>query len=128
MFRDAAGNFYGTTQFGGTSGQGVVFKLDSSGKETVLYSFTGGTDGGIPIGRLVGGGGNFYGITSAGGDPTCACGTVFKLDSSGKLTVLHSFTGGTDGAQNPGQPELGLVLINGDFYGATSFGGSARKR
>ncbi|HZQ68236.1 MAG TPA: choice-of-anchor tandem repeat GloVer-containing protein [Terriglobales bacterium] len=124
LFRDAAGNFYGTTQFGGASNQGVVFKLDSSGKETVLYSFTGGSDGGIPIGRLVGGGGNFYGITSAGGDPTCSCGTVFKLDSTGKLTVLHSFTGGMDGAQNPGQPELGLVLIHGDFYGAASFGGT----
>ncbi len=123
LIRDAAGNFYGTTQSGGTSNQGVVFKLDSSGQETVLYSFTGATDGGIPIGRIVANGGSFYGITSAGGDPVCSCGTVYKLDSSGTLTVLHSFTGGTDGAQNEGQPELGLVLINGDFYGAASFGG-----
>jgi uncharacterized repeat protein (TIGR03803 family) len=123
LVRDSAGNFYGTTQSGGTSNQGVVFKLDPTGQETVLYNFTGGTDGGIPIGRLVGNAGSFYGITSIGGDPTCACGTVFKLDSSGKLTVLHTFTGGTDGAQNPAQPELGLVLINGNFYGPASFGG-----
>jgi len=123
LIRDTTGNFYGTTQFGGASNQGVVFKLDSSGQESVLYSFTGGTDGGIPIGRLLANGGSFYGVTSAGGDPTCACGTVFKLDSNGKLTVLHTFTGGMDGAQNPGQPELGLVLINGNFYGAASFGG-----
>jgi uncharacterized repeat protein (TIGR03803 family) len=123
LIRDPAGNFYGTAQFGGASNQGVIFKLDSNGQETVLYSFTGGSDGGIPIGRLFANGGNFYGITSAGGDPTCGCGTVFKLDATGKLTVLHTFTGGSDGAQNPGQPELGLVLVNGALYGAASFGG-----
>ena len=123
LIRDSAGNLYGTTQFGGALNQGVIYKLDSSGQETVLYSFTGSTDGGIPIGRLVASKGSFYGITSAGGDPTCSCGTVYKLDSTGTLTVLHSFLGGTDGAQNEGQPELGLVLINGDFYGAASFGG-----
>jgi uncharacterized repeat protein (TIGR03803 family) len=123
LIRDNAGNFYGTTQSGGTSFQGVVFKLDSSGNETVLYSFTGGSDGGIPIGRLVASGGSFYGITASGGDPTCLCGTVFKLDSSGKLTVLHAFMGGSDGSQNEAQPELGLALINGNFYGAASFGG-----
>src|SRR5271154_1059469 len=93
LIRDAAGNFYGTTQFGGTSNRGVVFKLDSTGKETVLYSFTGASDGGIPIGRVLLDGGDLYGITSLGGDPTCSCGTVFKLGSSGKLTVLHNFKG-----------------------------------
>src|SRR3984885_13573180 len=45
LIRDAAGNLYGTTAAGGTSGYGVVFKLDTTGKETVLYSFTGGADG-----------------------------------------------------------------------------------
>lgn len=125
LIRDGAGNFYGTTQSGGTSNQGVVFKLDPTGHETVLYSFTGATDGGIPIGRLLASGGSFFGITSLGGDPVCSCGTVFKLDSSGTLTVLHSFKGGTDGAQNSGQPELGLVLINGNLYGPASFGGVA---
>lgn len=123
LIRDTAGNLYGTTQFGGTSNQGVVFKINSSGQESVLYNFTGGSDGGIPIGRLLANQGSFYGMTSSGGDPTCACGTVFKLDSSGTLSVLHAFAGGTDGSQNEGQPELGLVLINGDLYGATSFGG-----
>lgn len=123
LIHDVGGNFYGTTQFGGASNQGVVFELDSTGHETVLYSFTGGADGGIPIGRLLAVGRAFYGITSSGGDPTCGCGTVFKLSLTGTLTVLHAFTGGTDGAQNPGQPELGLVAINGTFYGAASFGG-----
>ncbi|HWY55966.1 MAG TPA: choice-of-anchor tandem repeat GloVer-containing protein [Terriglobales bacterium] len=125
LIRDAAGNFYGTTQFGGPSkNRGVVFKLTPSGHETVLYSFTGSTDGGIPIGRLTrDNADNLYGMTSSGGDPTCSCGTVFKLAKNGSLKVLHSFKGGKDGAQNQGQPELGLVMVKGDLYGSASFGG-----
>lgn len=124
LIRDAAGNFYGTTQFGGASNRGLVFKLDSTGHQTILYTFTGGSDGGIPIGRLIrDSGGNLYGMTSLGGDATCSCGTVFKLAKNGSLKVLHSFKGGKDGAQNQAQPELGLVMVNGDLYGSASFGG-----
>jgi uncharacterized repeat protein (TIGR03803 family) len=124
LIRDAAGNFYGTTQFGGKSNRGVVFELDATGQQTILYDFTGASDGGIPIGRLLRDtSGNLYGITSLGGDPTCSCGTVFKLAKNGSLKVLHSFKGGKDGAQNQGQPELGLVMVNGDLYGSASFGG-----
>src|ERR1700686_4849651 len=90
LIRDAAGNFYGTTQFGGASNRGLVFKLDSTGHQTILYTFTGGSDGGIPIGRLIrDSGGNLYGMTSLGGDATCSCGTVFKLAKNGSLKVLH---------------------------------------
>src|SRR5580704_4970000 len=124
LILDSAGNFYGTTQFGGSSNRGVIFKLNSTGQETILYTFTGSTDGGIPIGRLIGDGkGNLYGITSSGGDATCSCGTVFELTPAGSLVVLHAFLGGTDGSQNQGQAELGLVMINGDLYGSASFGG-----
>jgi uncharacterized repeat protein (TIGR03803 family) len=125
LISDSDGNFYGTTQFGGPSdNRGVVFKLSPAGVETVLYSFTGQSDGGIPIGRLIrDSAGNLYGITSSGGDATCSCGTVFKLEKNGTLKVLHAFKGGTDGAQNQGQAELGLVMVNGDFYGSASFGG-----
>jgi uncharacterized repeat protein (TIGR03803 family) len=125
LISDSEGNFYGTTQFGGSSdNRGVVFKLNAQGQETVLYSFTGQSDGGIPIGRLIrDSAGNLYGITSSGGDATCSCGTVFKLEKNGTLKVLHAFKGGTDGAQNQGQAELGLVMVNGDFYGSASFGG-----
>jgi len=124
LLRDSAGNFYGTAQFGGTSNRGVVYKLDANGQQTVLYSFTGGADGGIPIGRVMRDqAGNLYGQTSLGGDPTCSCGTVFKLKPNGTLIVLHAFKGGKDGAQNQAQPELGLVSIGGDFYGSASFGG-----
>jgi uncharacterized repeat protein (TIGR03803 family) len=124
LLRDSAGNFYGTTQFGGSSNRGLVFKLDPTGTQTILYTFTGGADGGIPIGRVTSDAqGNLYGITSLGGDPTCSCGTVFKLTKNGSLKVLHSFKGGTDGYQNQGQPDLGLVMVNGNLYGSASFGG-----
>ena len=124
LIRDSAGNFYGTTQFGGSSNRGLVYKLGSTGHQTILYIFTGGSDGGTPIGRLLrDSAGNLYGITSLGGDPTCACGTVFKLAKNGSLKVLHKFKGGKDGAQNQGQSELGLVMVNGDLYGSASFGG-----
>ncbi|MGA8491072.1 MAG: choice-of-anchor tandem repeat GloVer-containing protein [Terriglobales bacterium] len=125
LIRDSAGNFYGTTQFGGKSNRGVVFKLDSGGQQTILYTFTGASDGGIPIGRLLSDAqGNLYGITALGGDPTCSCGTVFKLlAKNGSLKVLHSFKGGKDGSQNQGQPELGLVMVGSDLYGSASFGG-----
>jgi uncharacterized repeat protein (TIGR03803 family) len=124
LILDAAGNVYGTTQFGGGSNRGLIFKLNAKGQQTILYTFTGASDGGIPIGRLLRDtAGNLYGITALGGDPTCSCGTVFKLAKNGSLKVLHSFKGGKDGAQNQGQAELGLVMVNGDLYGSASFGG-----
>lgn len=125
LLRDAAGNFYGTTVLGGKSNRGVVFKLDPQGHNTTLYSFTGGSDGGFPIGRVIrDAGGSLYGITSLGGDPTCSCGTVFQLKPDGTLVVLHKFKGGLDGMQNQAQPELGLVRIGQNFYGSASFGGT----
>jgi uncharacterized repeat protein (TIGR03803 family) len=130
LIRDKAGNFYGTTYDGGTleggaclHGCGTVFKLDSAGKETVLYAFTGGTDGGNPAAGLVRDKkGNLYGTTTVGGDLTCVvsiygCGVVFKLDTSGKETVLHAFSGSNgDGAE----PDGGLVRdAAGNLYGVT---------
>jgi uncharacterized repeat protein (TIGR03803 family) len=84
LVRDSAGNLYGTTYFGGTNDAGIVFKLDGTGKETVLHSFTGGTDGAHPwAGLTMDAVGNLYGTTQAGGDLACyapvGCGVVFKL-------------------------------------------------
>jgi uncharacterized repeat protein (TIGR03803 family) len=94
LIQDAAGNLYGTTEGGGASGGGVVFKLDATGTETVLYSFTFGTDGGGPFAGLIrDGAGNLYGTTAFGGDFACSCGTVFSLDTTGKETALYAFTG-----------------------------------
>ena len=103
---DAAGNLYGTTYQGGVYGCGIVFKVDLTGKETVLYSFTGGADGGLPTaGVILDTNGNIYGTTSGGGigssaPPTTVFqgwGIVFKIDTTGKETVLYSFTGGRTG-------------------------------
>ena len=117
MIQDEEGNLYGTTLSGG-SGSGVVFKLDPTGKETVLYTFTGGLDGAQPAAGLIRDfAGNFYGTASGGG--AAQNGVVFKLDRQGKFTVLHSFTGGADGAIPYGR----LFRDRGSLYGTTFFGG-----
>ncbi len=83
LLRDAAGNLYGTTGAGGASNAGTVFKLDTTNKETVLYSFTGGTDGGLPLAGLVqDAAGNLYSTTFYSGADSF--GVVFKRDRSGK--------------------------------------------
>jgi len=115
VIRDSAGNLYGTTQVGGASGNGVVFKIDTSSNETVLYSFTGGADGSIPAWAVLArdSAGNLYGTTAFGG--ASGNGVVFKIDTSSNETVLHSFTGGTDGST----PFAGVVLgPNGNRYGS----------
>jgi uncharacterized repeat protein (TIGR03803 family) len=124
LIRDAAGNLYGTTVAGGSRGQGTVFKIDTSNHESVLYSFTGGADGGLPqAGLIMDAAGNLYGTASQGGSG-CAplgCGTVFKIDTSNHESVLHAFTAGNDG----GNPEAGLILdAAGNLYGTTFGGGS----
>jgi uncharacterized repeat protein (TIGR03803 family) len=123
LVRDNAGNLYGTTDGGGPNGAGEVFELDPSGKLTVLYAFcsqAGCTDGYGPFGTIIrDGSGNLYGTTIAGGDTFN--GTVYKLDTSGKLTVLHSFNGTTDGTQIL----TGLTFDKaGNLYGTASFGGA----
>jgi uncharacterized repeat protein (TIGR03803 family) len=118
LVEDAAGNFYGVTRAGGTAKKGTIFKLDNSGNETVLYSFTGKVDGGAPVGLFLDTDGTLYGTADSGGDLSCklsttGCGTLFKLSTSNVLIVLHSFTDGSDGAY----PNDALVSINGVLYG-----------
>jgi uncharacterized repeat protein (TIGR03803 family) len=120
VIRDAAGNLYGTTAQGGLWNYGVVFKLDKTGKETVLYNFTGGADGGLPrAGVIPDSTGNLYGTTSGGG--AAGWGVVFKLNKkTGTETVLHTFTGRADG----GGPMAGVIRDSaGNLYGTTSAGG-----
>jgi uncharacterized repeat protein (TIGR03803 family) len=127
LIQDSLGNLYGTTNWGGiaagTAGFGVVFKLDTTGTETALYTFTGGADGGNPVAGLVqDSGGNLYGTAQAGGTASgfSGNGVVFKLSSTGTETVLHTFTGGTDGLQ----PAAGLFRDSaGNLYGTTVAGG-----
>lgn len=115
----SAGSLYGTTNAGGVSSYGVVFKVTKTGVETVVHEFTGGTDGAYPQGGLVRDtGGNFFGTTTAGGASNN--GTVFGFTAAGKEGVLYSFAGGTDGAV----PQAGLALdAAGNLYGTTSAGG-----
>lgn len=125
VIRDSAGNVYGTTLTGGTYNYGTVFKLTPAGAQTVLYSFTGGTDGAYPNGVVRDAAGNLYGATGTGGILSCnsgtGCGTIFKIDSTGKETVLFSFTGG-----NGGQFPIGSLVRDSasNFYGAASGGTS----
>jgi len=118
VIRDSSGNLYGTVGYGGTSYAGGVYKADALGNETMLYSFTGGTDGNFPVGPLVrDNAGNLYGTTLYGG---ASFGTVFKLDAGGNETVLHTFTGAPDGAS----PSAGLISdATGNLYGTTDLGG-----
>jgi len=119
LIRDSAGNLYGTASADGSGDAGVVFRVDTSGHQTVLYSFSGGADGGDPqAGVIADSAGNLYGTTYYGG--ASGFGVVYKLDSTGLETVLHSFTGGADGAN----PEAGVVRDSGgNLYGTTYRGG-----
>jgi uncharacterized repeat protein (TIGR03803 family) len=129
LIRDDEGNLYGVTSDGGTAeggkcrfGCGVVFKVDTTGKETVLHAFTGASDGGNPITPLLlDKARNLYGVTLAGGDPSCpgGCGVVFRLNSVGKETILYTFTGGADGAG----PSTLMRDAAGNLYGSTGGGG-----
>jgi uncharacterized repeat protein (TIGR03803 family) len=119
---DAAGNLYGTLAYAGSTGAGEVYKLDAAGTLTVLYSFTGGADGGTPLAGLIrDSAGNLYGTAATGGT---GLGVVFKLDSNGHETVLYSFAGGTDGA-TPWAPVLSDAA--GNLYGTTYMGGTANR-
>ena len=132
LVRDGEGNLYGVTSDGGTAeggkcqfGCGVVFRVDPTGKETVLHAFTGGADGGDPFTPLLLDKDlNLYGVTFSGGDLTCdttrlGCGVVFKLNKTGKEIILHTFTGGRDGAG----PSTLIRDASGDLYGSTGGGG-----
>jgi uncharacterized repeat protein (TIGR03803 family) len=98
LLRDATGNLYGTTFAGGISNKGTIFKLSSSGQETILYNFgaVAGDGANPPAGVIMDNLGNLYGTTYLGGLHNN--GTVFKLSPAGKLTILYNFTGGDDGA------------------------------
>jgi uncharacterized repeat protein (TIGR03803 family) len=128
LTRDSLGNLYGTTIDGGgtfgEAGDGVVYRLGTAGELSVLYRFTGGTDGGAPVAGVIPDSvGNLYGTTSAGGTTDCGgtgCGVVYKVSPAGQETVLYSFTGGADGST----PSAGLVAgPGGGLYGTTPWGG-----
>jgi uncharacterized repeat protein (TIGR03803 family) len=134
VFRDSAGNLFGTTASGGKvtnacggppgGGCGVVFKLDASGRETVVYRFIGSPDGYVPEALLVeDADANLYGTTDFGGTSNDGGGgTAFKVSQAGREVWLHSFGTLPDG----GSPGPGLILRpDGKLYGAAAAGGNS---
>ena len=115
------GNFVGIMPSEGSGGMGTVFKVSPTGNFTVLYTFrASNAEGDNPAAALLQAtDGNFYGTTALGGDS--GVGTVFKMTPSGSVTLLHSFTGGTDG-KSPLAPLM--QASDGTLYGTTSLGAS----
>jgi len=123
LVQGADGNLYGTTNSGGTSGNGTVFEITTAGTLTSLHSFCSQgppcTDGFYPFAGLLLAGGKFYGTTAFGGAHEYY-GTIFSITPAGALTTLHSFDE-TDGAN----PVTGLAQsTSGTLYGSTTQGGS----
>lgn len=122
------GTLYGATRGGGGSGCGgggcgTVFKVSTSGAESVIHRFKGApNDGQNAKGGLVERNGVLYGTTQNGGGYYSG-GTFFKITTSGKETVLHSFGGANDGSNPYGR--LIYVPANDTFYGTTLGGGSS---
>lgn len=121
------GKLYGTSLYGGGSGCGgagcgTVYWLTTIGKEAVLYSFKGGSDGDRVYAPVTVLHDTLYGATLFGGGAGCGsngCGTIFKVTLTGKEHVIYRFTNSTDGAY-----PNGLIAVNGVLYGTTESGGN----
>jgi uncharacterized repeat protein (TIGR03803 family) len=125
LMMDASGNLYGTTSTGGANGGGTVFEYALDGTYSIIHAFS-GSDGEQPRGALImDGSGHLYGTTAHGG-ASCfggfaQCGTVYEINRNGLYVVLHTFTGGSDGAFPTGS----LVFGPGGYvYGTASQGGN----
>lgn len=118
LIQASDGAYYGTTQYGGTSGNGAVFRITSAGAFTPLHSFMGAaSDGAYPWAGLVqASDGAFYGTTYDGG--ANYAGAIFRMTSDGTVTTIHSFTG-ADGEY----PRSTLLQgSDGRLYGTTVTG------
>ena len=133
LIADKHGNLYGSTIDGGTGtlcddttpGCGTLFKIAKDGRESVLYSFQGGSDGWGPMGSLFADAtGTLFGATNVGGGSDACeygCGIIFKLPQGGKESVLYAFQGMADGQY----PQGSLIAdVNGNLYGVTTEGGN----
>ncbi len=127
LIQGVDGDFYGTTQLGGSGDSGTIFRASISGTLTTVIEFTGNGGaniGSVPNSLVLGGNGELYGTTQAGGFGSNDVGTAFRLDSDGSMTTLVDFAslrGGGAGAA----PLAAVVLgSNGYFYGTTYFDGA----
>ena len=132
---DSDGSLYGTAIIGGKPGCssiegyglgcGTIYKLDPKGKFTVLHTFTGKDDGAAPLGIIQDSKGNLYGIALSGGNSCVStrfgCGTIFKVDTTGKFSVIYRFTNAIK------QPDFQSHLVidsEGNLYGSNGIGGN----
>jgi len=129
VIADPRGDLFGTTYYGGTTGNGAVFELrrhpDGKYDEHVLYGFANGSDGANPTSALAfDPAGDIFGTTSAGGG-SCGCGTIFKIDAvTGMESVVHSFGSSSGDGQYPyygltpdARGELFTSTVQGGTYG-----------
>jgi uncharacterized repeat protein (TIGR03803 family) len=122
LVADAEGNVYGTTGGGGTHGAGTVFKIDSKGQYSVVYSFktTAGDAKNPAAGLVLDKAGNLYGTSPSGG--AAAAGAIYQISNKGREKVIYSFTGSPNGATS----DSDLVRdSSGNLYGTTIAGGAA---
>jgi uncharacterized repeat protein (TIGR03803 family) len=125
---DASGNLYGTTYGGGASNEGTVWELSPNGSggytHTILYSFTGGNDGGMPYGGVaLDSAGNIYGVAEFGGANNT--GTLYEISASGTFSVLHTFASMFNSSATDGfYPYAVMLASDGNLYGTSSSGGT----
>lgn len=140
LLQGSDGNFYGVTWRGGggvdsrchPTGCGTIFQITPAGAVTTLYSFcplTACADGDFPYAGLIqASDGNFYGMTTYGGNSGCGslgCGTAFRLTPAGALTTLYTFCSQSNCAD--GRTPFGALLqsaTDGNLYGTTGDGGA----
>jgi uncharacterized repeat protein (TIGR03803 family) len=120
LIEGADGILYGTSDFGGSSNAGSIYRLNRDGTDfTILHDFTIG-DGWEPLSLIEGNDGKLYGLTDAGG--AASVGTLFALDTDGEnFTVVRSF-GVPDG--DGSHPKQLIEGRDGNLYGITLDGGA----
>lgn len=113
---------YGTTMYGGTNGQGVLYEVDPAANTyNKVYDFNYSTVGAYPQGKLVANGGKFLGFCSNGG--AAGTGTIFEWDPAVPGTAIKKYEFGANNYDNPINPGSTLAAFNGKFYAVTYYGG-----
>jgi uncharacterized protein (TIGR03437 family) len=119
LIQAADGNFYGTTESGGSANLGTVFKITPQGALTTLHAFA-GNDGTNPLSQVTQApDGNFYGTTNLGG--ANQGGTIYQMTPQGSVTTLFSFPASTAGWS----PSNLIQATDGNFYGTSLAGGTS---